>query len=175
MRRSHQCHLHQALNPSRHSPLVSCSKLLKLCPRQALFNVLGTRSIRGDERQGDASCTPESSILAFSAASVKRCSACLSFRRSMPSVFWKSSASQSTITLSKSSPPKWVSPLVASTSQTPSPTSRTDTSKVPPPKSNTKMVSLFFFSRPYAKDAAVGSFTMRSTSSPAILPASFVA
>ena len=32
-----------------------------------------------------ASCTPESSILAFSAASVRRCKACLSFRRSMPS------------------------------------------------------------------------------------------
>ena len=40
------------------------------------------------------------------------------------SVFWKSSASQSTMTLSKSSPPRWVSPLVASTSQTPSPTSQ---------------------------------------------------
>ena len=48
---------------------------------------------RGDQQRSltwhshivHASCTPESSILAFSAASVKRCSACLSFSRSMPS------------------------------------------------------------------------------------------
>mmetsp|Transcript_25135 Transcript_25135/g.74745 ORF Transcript_25135/g.74745 Transcript_25135/m.74745 type:complete len:328 (-) Transcript_25135:109-1092(-) len=117
----------------------------------------------------------ESSILAFSEASVRRCRACLSFSSSMPSAALKLPASQSTITLSKSSPPRWVSPLVDSTSQTPSPTSRMDTSKVPPPRSKTMIVSLVFLSRPYAREAAVGSFTMRSTSRPAILPASFVA
>mmetsp|Transcript_57951 Transcript_57951/g.164989 ORF Transcript_57951/g.164989 Transcript_57951/m.164989 type:complete len:255 (+) Transcript_57951:805-1569(+) len=122
-----------------------------------------------------ASCTPDSSTFAFSAASVKRCKACLSCNKSMPSAFLKPSANQSTMTLSKSSPPRWVSPLVESTSQTPSPTSSTETSKVPPPRSNTMMVSLDFFSRPYASEAAVGSFTMRNTSSPAILPASLVA
>mmetsp|Transcript_21890 Transcript_21890/g.44850 ORF Transcript_21890/g.44850 Transcript_21890/m.44850 type:complete len:333 (-) Transcript_21890:924-1922(-) len=95
-----------------------------------------------------ASCTPESSIFAFSAASVRRCKACRSLRRSMPSAFWNSEAIHFTTTLSKSSPPRWVSPLVESTSQTPSPTSRTETSKVPPPRSKTMMVSLFFFSRP---------------------------
>ena len=51
-----------------------------------------------------------------------------------------------------------------------------DTSKVPPPKSNTKMVcSLSTLSMPYASAAAVGSLIIRLTSSPAILPASFVA
>jgi len=38
-----------------------------------------------------------------------------------------------------------VSPDVDNTSKTPSPTSKIDTSKVPPPKSKTKIVSLFFF------------------------------
>lgn len=105
----------------------------------------------------------DSSILAFSAVSVRRWRACLSFRRSMPSSLLKFPASQSTIlwkyykmvvsplrtktdhnpmyvtythqsrirkmipTLSKSSPPKWVSPEVESTSNTPSPTSSTAT------------------------------------------------
>ena len=161
-----------------------------------------------------ASCTPESSILAFSAASVKRCSACLSFSRSMPSdrilksggTEWKrfrisahAATSQNTcyfllgfiIYLPQSSgnplptSQQWPCqshhhpsgcrhwwPRLRTRRHRPS---KTETSKVPPPKSNTKMVSLFFFSRPYAKDAAVGSFTIRNTSKPAILPASFVA
>ena len=105
----------------------------------------------------------DSSILAFSAVSVSRWRACLSFNRSIPSSLLKSPASQSTIlcvvkveyhlyilrsqqkkigeggrkrfnkltvtcirhTLSKSSPPKCVSPEVDSTSNTPSPTSKT--------------------------------------------------
>mmetsp|Transcript_3865 Transcript_3865/g.11181 ORF Transcript_3865/g.11181 Transcript_3865/m.11181 type:complete len:449 (+) Transcript_3865:782-2128(+) len=117
----------------------------------------------------------DSSIFAFSAASVNRCRAWRSLRRSMPSFFLKSSARKSTMRLSKSSPPRWVSPAVDSTSNTPSPTSRTDTSKVPPPRSNTRIVSLVFRSRPYAREAAVGSLMMRSTSSPAMRPASLVA
>mmetsp|Transcript_28896 Transcript_28896/g.63702 ORF Transcript_28896/g.63702 Transcript_28896/m.63702 type:complete len:237 (-) Transcript_28896:740-1450(-) len=46
---------------------------------------------------------------------------------------------------SKSSPPKWVSPLVEITSNTPLSMVRMDTSKVPPPRSNTRM----FFSPPF--------------------------
>mmetsp|Transcript_45984 Transcript_45984/g.73612 ORF Transcript_45984/g.73612 Transcript_45984/m.73612 type:complete len:295 (-) Transcript_45984:538-1422(-) len=117
----------------------------------------------------------DSSILAFSAASVRRCSACLSFFRSTPSVALKSFASHSTMRLSKSSPPRKVSPEVESTSNTPSPTSRMDTSKVPPPRSKIRMVSLDLRSKPYASDAAVGSLMMRSTSMPAMAPASLVA
>ena len=79
----------------------------------------------------------ESSILARSAASRRRCNA-ISLplpRRSRPSSFLNSSTNQSTIRWSMLSPPRWVSPLVAFTSITPSPTSRIEISKVPPPKS----------------------------------------
>jgi hypothetical protein len=41
-----------------------------------------------------------------------------------------------------------------------------ETSNVPPPRSNTSIVSFFFLSKPYAKDAAVGSLMILSTSSP---------
>ena len=53
--------------------------------------------------------------------------------------------------------------------------SRIEISNVPPPKSYTAIFSFFFLSRPYASEAAVGSFTMRFTSRPAMRPASFVA
>ena len=96
----------------------------------------------------DVCVVDDSSILAFSAASVKRCSAWRSLIRSMPSLALKSAASQSTTRLSKSSPPRCVSPEVERTSKTPSPTSSTETSKVPPPRSKTRMVSLDFFSKP---------------------------
>ena len=77
----------------------------------------------------------DSSILAFSAASFNLCKASLSFFRSIPFSFLKLSARNSTILVSKSSPPKNVSPLVAFTSNTPSPISSIETSKVPPPRS----------------------------------------
>jgi hypothetical protein len=50
-----------------------------------------------------------------------------------------------------------------------------DTSKVPPPRSKTKIVSLSFLSKPYDREAAVGSLIILKTYKPAILPASFVA
>ncbi len=90
----------------------------------------------------------DNSIFAFSAASVSRCNACRSLLRSIPWSFLNSSANQSTIRLSKSSPPRCVSPAVLFTSKTPSPTSRMETSKVPPPRSKTRMVSCFFLSNP---------------------------
>ena len=77
----------------------------------------------------------DSSILAFSAASFILWRASLSSLRSMPESFLNSSAKWSMILWSKSSPPRNVSPLVDLTSKTPSPTSKIDTSKVPPPKS----------------------------------------
>src|SRR3974377_2455401 len=78
----------------------------------------------------------ESAILARSAASRRRCSA-ISLplaRRSRPSSFLNSSISQSTSRWSMLSPPRWVSPLVAFTSMTPSPTSRIEILNVPPHK-----------------------------------------
>ena len=76
---------------------------------------------------------------------------------------------------SKSSPPKKVSPFVDLTSKTPSPISKIDISNVPPPKSYTAIFLPPFLSKPYAREAAVGSFIILKTSKPAILPASFVA
>ena len=91
----------------------------------------------------------ESSIFAFSAASFRRCIAIGSLLRSIPSSALKPCTSQSMITWSKSSPPKWVSPLVESTSNTPPPNSKIEISNVPPPKSNTAIfISLLALSTP---------------------------
>jgi hypothetical protein len=76
---------------------------------------------------------------------------------------------------SKSSPPRCVSPDVAFTSKKPESMFSSDTSKVPPPRSYTRMFCSFFLSSPYAMAAAVGSLMMRSTFSPEITPASRVA
>src|SRR5690606_11181679 len=124
----------------------------------------------------------DSSFLACSAASRSRCIAILSFDRSTP-VWLRTVVSRCwTIRLSQSSPPRLLSPWVARTwiVENPSsgslPTSSSETSKVPPPRSKTRMSSSSFpLSSPYARAAAVGSLTMRSTLRPAISPASFVA
>ncbi len=68
--------------------------------------------------------------------------------KSMPLSFINSSHNHLTILSSKSSPPKKVSPFVALTSNTPSPSSRIDTSNVPPPKSYTTIFSSPFLSKP---------------------------
>src|SRR5204862_185159 len=73
------------------------------------------------------SCAVDSSILAFSAASYRRCSAIGSWVRSMPWSRLNSAASQSTTALSQLSPPRWLSPAVDLTSTTPSPIASTDT------------------------------------------------
>ncbi len=65
--------------------------------------------------------------------------------------------------------------MVDFTSTTPAPTSSTEMSNVPPPRSYTAIVSSLFLSNPYASAAAVGSLMMRTTSKPAISPACFVA
>ena len=77
----------------------------------------------------------ESSCFDRSAASFKRWSARTSFDKSSPWSFLNSSTSQRIIFWSKSSPPRWVSPPVALTSIVSSPISKTEMSKVPPPKS----------------------------------------
>jgi len=86
------------------------------------------------------SWTDDSSILAFSEASFRRCMAILSFERSTPSVSLKVLTSQSMTFSSQSSPPSLVFPEVDFTSKTPSPISSTDTSNVPPPRSKTSTV-----------------------------------
>mmetsp|Transcript_14331 Transcript_14331/g.38371 ORF Transcript_14331/g.38371 Transcript_14331/m.38371 type:complete len:527 (-) Transcript_14331:71-1651(-) len=117
----------------------------------------------------------ESSHFARSAASRRRWSASLSFERSMPSDFLNSSMRNLRMAPSKSSPPRWVSPLVAFTSKTPPEISRMETSNVPPPRSYTAMVCPSALSMPYASAAAVGSLMIRMTLRPAMRPASFVA
>ena len=73
-------------------------------------------------------------------------------------------------------PPKFVSPDVLITSKTPLPISIIVTSRVPPPKSNTRIfISFLVLSNPNANEAAVGSFIILTTSIPAIVPASLVA
>mmetsp|Transcript_7323 Transcript_7323/g.30481 ORF Transcript_7323/g.30481 Transcript_7323/m.30481 type:complete len:295 (+) Transcript_7323:1093-1977(+) len=81
---------------------------------------------------------------------------------------------------SKSSPPRWVSPAVAFTSKMPSSMVRSDTSKVPPPRSKIRTLRSApplsaFLSRPYAIAAAVGSLMMRMQLMPAMTAASLVA
>lgn len=99
------------------------------------------------------------------------------FLISTPFFFKKSAAQNSTNLLSKSSPPKWVSPAVALTSKIPSSIVNRETSNVPPPRS--KIKTFFspcpFLSNPYAIAAAVGSLIILKTFKPAITPASFVA
>ena len=121
-------------------------------------------------------CADDSSFLAFSAASFNLWSAILSALKSTPFSLANESAMNVRSASSKSSPPSLVSPFVARTSNTPSPSSRIDTSNVPPPKSYTRILcEASSLSRPYASDAAVGSLIILFTSRPAILPASFVA
>ena len=101
---------------------------------------------------------PDKSFLAFSAASFKRCKAILSDDKSTPFSFLKFSINQLIMALSKSSPPRLVSPFVDKTWKTPSPNSNTETSNVPPPRSYTKIFSSFSsLSNPYANELAVGS------------------
>mmetsp|Transcript_6690 Transcript_6690/g.27253 ORF Transcript_6690/g.27253 Transcript_6690/m.27253 type:complete len:316 (+) Transcript_6690:742-1689(+) len=133
--------LHRVMRSSQSSSNLARERLVSMCLGPSAVAVMKGREMA-------VLAVEESSILAFSAASVRRCSACLSFMRSTPSAFLKSAASHSTTRLSKSSPPRKVSPEVESTSKTPSPTSRMETSKVPPPRSKMRMVSLDFFSKP---------------------------
>mmetsp|Transcript_32269 Transcript_32269/g.80930 ORF Transcript_32269/g.80930 Transcript_32269/m.80930 type:complete len:230 (+) Transcript_32269:901-1590(+) len=72
----------------------------------------------------------------------------LSLDASRPVFFLKTLRKWVITRWSKSSPPRWVSPLVARASKTPSSMVRTDTSKVPPPRSYTRMFCSPFLSRP---------------------------
>ena len=125
---------------------VNCSNLARVRRICRCFGPEASAVMKG--RLISVSIIVESSIFAFSAASRSRCIAWRSWLRSMPYSFLNSSSIQWTMRSSQSSPPRWVSPLVARTSIIPSLTSRMETSKVPPPRSKTRMVSSVFLSRP---------------------------
>lgn len=74
-------------------------------------------------------------LFAFSACVLSLLIALGLFLISTDFFFKKSAAQYSTSLLSKSYPPKWVSPAVALTSKTPSSMVKRETSNVPPPKS----------------------------------------
>ena len=112
---------------------VSCSSFERV---SFTFKCLGpVASAVMNGRLMSVSCAEERAIFAFSDSSFRRWSAIGSLRRSMPFSFLKLSMSQSIIAASKLSPPSSVSPLVALTSNTPSPISRIEISYVPPPRS----------------------------------------
>ena len=121
------------------------------------------------------SLVEDNSIFAFSAPSWTLWMAILSFERSIPVDDLNFSINQSMTLWSQSSPPNLESPEVDFTSNTPSEISNTETSNVPPPRSKTSIFWSSLFSRPYASEAAVGSFIILKTFNPAICPASFVA
>ena len=93
--------------------------------------------------------TEESCFLAFSASSLILCIAIVLSLRSIPSFALNPSTIWLMILWSQSAPPSWVSPDVESTWKVPSaPISRTVTSKVPPPRSNTTIFSSDCFPSP---------------------------
>mmetsp|Transcript_37007 Transcript_37007/g.62319 ORF Transcript_37007/g.62319 Transcript_37007/m.62319 type:complete len:388 (+) Transcript_37007:1130-2293(+) len=163
--------LHGCLVRSRRGP-TSASSLDRVTCTFKCFAPVASAVMKG--RLISVLCVDESSIFAFSAASLRRCTASLSPVRSMPCSFLNSSTSHIRIWLSISSPPRNVSPFVDFTSNTPPDISRIEISKVPPPRSYTATMPSFL-STPYDRAAAVGSLMMRRTSRPAILPASLVA
>ncbi len=112
---------------------VSCSSFARDRRRFRCFGPEASAVTKG--RLISVSIVVDSSILARSAASFSRCSAILSFARSIPCSRLNSATIQSITRWSRLSPPRCVSPFVDFTSTTPSPTSRIEMSKVPPPKS----------------------------------------
>ncbi len=117
---------------STRSAVIS-SNFARVKDRSKCFGPSWSAVIKG--RLMEAVNTFDNSTLAFSAASRRRCMAKRSPDRSTPCSCFIVWTIQSTILLSKSSPPRRVLPEVDFTSNTPSPISRIDTSKVPPPKS----------------------------------------
>ena len=88
---------------------LALDRLMSKCSGCPSFMVINGRLICEE-------LVPESSIFAFSAASLRRLMACRSFERSIPEDFLNSDTTHSTTLSSKSSPPSLLSPLVALTS-----------------------------------------------------------
>ncbi len=105
---------------------TSCSSFARV---SVMFRCLGPDwSAVMNGRLISVCITVDSSILAFSAASLSRCNAIGSLERSIPWSRLNSAISHSMMRASKSSPPRCVSPLVDLTSNTPSASSRIEMS-----------------------------------------------
>ena len=122
-----------------------------------------------------ASSRSERECFSFSARARRSARAVGSGRGSKRNFWRKKLVISDAMAWSTSSPPRDVSPPVASTSKTSPERSSSVMSNVPPPRSYTAIRSDLPDVWPYARAAAVGSFRMRRTSRPASLPASFVA
>ena len=85
----------------------------------------------------------DKALFAFSHEALTLLKALALFFISIEVFLLNSPAQYSTNLLSKSSPPKWVLPFVALTSNNPSSRANKETSKVPPPKSNISTFSSF--------------------------------
>mmetsp|Transcript_49404 Transcript_49404/g.139403 ORF Transcript_49404/g.139403 Transcript_49404/m.139403 type:complete len:253 (-) Transcript_49404:123-881(-) len=93
-------------------------------------------------------CVELSARFVFSTSRRSFWMARLSLDMSLPCFFWKIFMKCCITRWSKSSPPRCVSPFVATTSKTPLSIVRSETSNVPPPRSYTRMFFSAFLSRP---------------------------
>jgi hypothetical protein len=116
-------------------------QLVQLRAGEPLVEVLRDRIDRRDERQVDLGLLRRAQLgLGLLGLLVEALEGHLVGRQVHALGLLELATSQSTIALSKLSPPRWLSPAVALTSNTPSPISSTDTSNVPPPRSKTRIV-----------------------------------
>ena len=119
------------------SSSTSCSNLARLIVTFMCLGPLASAVMYG--KFTDVCAELDNSILAFSAASFRRCRASISCFKSTALSFLNSSIKKSIMRWSKSSPPRNVSPFVDNTSICLSPStfaiSMIETSNVPPPKS----------------------------------------
>mmetsp|Transcript_878 Transcript_878/g.2740 ORF Transcript_878/g.2740 Transcript_878/m.2740 type:complete len:319 (-) Transcript_878:1158-2114(-) len=121
------------LTASKHLWKVASFTLLNSSLEMVMFT-----SCSPTKHSNLADCVMDNSLLAFSHAvlNLRLDLSSLKMESAFGYVFWTCAIKDS----SKSSPPKWVSPAVANTSKTPSCKCNKETSKVPPPKSKTKIV-----------------------------------
>ncbi len=119
-----------------------CGQFVKFGTRQGQIHVLWlTVAVHGDKGQVEVGRGNGGQFhLGFFSGFFQALHSGFIAVRSIPClVFEVQQLAQSMIFLSKSSPPRRLLPLVAKTSKMPSPISSRDTSKVPPPRSKTRI------------------------------------